>query len=152
MSGLDLNLPPEINEYEVHPELTPFRYWMTPLATTPVVTTESVDGDASESIESTECFTAMSFQTSTIGKYTFNLEGTDELIWAANGENAFVQYHGPVSRGRFAIDWPAGQVTVAGTDRSDDEDAPSSSETSAASKICIGVFGVMALLFAPYAL
>lgn len=53
----------------------------------------------------------MSFETSSIGKYTFNLQGKDELLWAANGKDAYVEWHGPAARGRFAIDWPTGKLT-----------------------------------------
>lgn len=66
----------------------------------------------------------MSFETSSIGKYTFNLDGKDELLWAADGNNAYVQYHGLTGRGRFSIDWPTGKVTFSGEkhDNHDDHD------------------------------
>jgi len=110
--------------------MSAFRHWMTPL-----VAIKS-DEDAPYGIESTECFTAMSFEKSSIGKYTFDLEGTDELIWAANGENAWVQYHGPDSRGRFAIHWPTGEVTVANHDTAQGSDSDSDVDfgTSASTK------------------
>lgn len=111
-SGLDLDLPPNIQEYQIHSTQTPFRYWQEPL---PSVATRAVDTNgADDGIEFTECFTAMSFQRASIGKDTFNLTGKDEMLWAANGENSYVQYHGPKNRGRFAIVWKTGEVTFAG--------------------------------------
>jgi hypothetical protein len=41
----------------------------------------------------------------------FNLTGSDELLWAANGQDYFVGYHGN-NRGRFAIHWPTGELTL----------------------------------------
>lgn len=104
-SGLDLDLPSNVNEYEIDPIMSPFRYWMTPL-NAPVTANESTS-----EIESNECFTAMSFKQASIGSYTFNVGGSDDLIWAANGENAFVQYHGNETRARFYIDWKTGTLT-----------------------------------------
>ena len=101
-SGLDLDLEPLVAEYEIHPTESTFRIWGTPLETTNEGTYET---------EATECYTAMTFQTAKIGNYTFNLEGKDELLWAANGETTFVTYHGE-ARARFAIDWTTGEVTL----------------------------------------
>lgn len=112
--------------------MTAFRHWMTPVAAI------KNDEDGPYGIESTECFTAMSFEKSSIGKYTFNLEGTDELIWAANGENAWVTYHGPDSRGRFAINWPTGEVTVANHEGHEDHDQDSAQDSDSDSDVDFG--------------
>jgi hypothetical protein len=116
-SGLDLNRPANVNEYKIDPVLSSFRFWMTPL-NDPVSANESTS-----EIESNDCFTAMSFRQASIGNYTFNVEGSDDLIWGANGENAFVQYHGNETRARFYIDWKAGTLTpwAVPTDHDDHE-------------------------------
>jgi hypothetical protein len=88
--------------YQIDLEMTPFRYWMP----------SEMDGDlTSYEVESTDCYTALSFQASSIHGQPFNLTGSDELLWAANGEDYYVMYHG-TNRGRFAIDWASGLVTV----------------------------------------
>lgn len=104
-AGLDLGLPSNINEYKIDPVLSPFRFWMTPL-NAPVSLNKSTSA-----IEANDCFTAMSFNQSSIGNITFNVSGTDDLIWGANGENAFVQYHGNETRARFYIEWKTGTLT-----------------------------------------
>jgi len=116
-SGLDLDMPGSVNMYEIHPEMTSFRFWMTP-----TVSTKSDEDTEAFGIEENDCFTAMSFKQSSIGKYTFNLTGSDELIWAANGQDYFVQYHGPESRGRFSIHWPTGEVKMANQENEEEEE------------------------------
>lgn len=116
-SGLDLDMPSSVEMHEIHPKMTPFRYWMTP-----AVSTKSDEDIGAFGIEDNDCFTAMSFKQSSIGKYTFNLTGSDELIWAANGQDYFVQYHGPEARGRFAIHWPTGEVKMADHEHEDGDD------------------------------
>lgn len=111
-TGLDLSLEENVNEYEIHPTESAFRFWMSPLSTT-----KSID---ETDIESTECYTAMTFKASTIGSYTFNLTGKDELIWAANGMDYFVGYH--QVRGRFAVDWEEALVTYEGHEHEHDDD------------------------------
>ena len=108
-SGLDLSLDHTVEEYVIDPEKTAFRHWMTPVSATSKRQLEGT-GRASYEVDSTECFTSLSFKTSAIHNMKFNLAGKDELIWAANGEDYYVAYHG-TSRGRFAIDWPTGEVT-----------------------------------------
>jgi hypothetical protein len=115
-SGLDLDLPANVKEFEIDPVLSPFRFWMTPL-NEPVSANESTS-----EIESNDCFTAFSFKQASIGDYTFNVEGTDDLIWGANGENSFMEYHGNKTRSRFYIDWKAGTVTLWAAAEDDHDD------------------------------
>ena len=122
-SGLDLTLDPTVEEYVIDPTETAFRHWMTPVTATGRGST----GVSTYNVESNDCFTALSFKTSTIHTIDFNLTGSDELIWAANGRDYYVGYHGN-ARGRFAIHWPTGEVTVA-----DSPHDVGSAETSAAS-------------------
>jgi hypothetical protein len=108
-SGLDLTLDPTVEEYVIDPVETSFRHWMTPVT---AISKRQMDetGRASYEVDSTDCFTSLSFKTSSIHNKNFNLAGKDELLWAANGEDYYVAYHGS-SRGRFAIDWATGDVT-----------------------------------------
>ena len=52
----------------------------------------------------TECFTAVTFEGGSIAPQSLQLDGTDEMLWAANNVDSFMQYHG-VNRGRFAVNW-----------------------------------------------
>lgn len=151
-SGLDLDLGPEVSEYEISPTATTFRLWSSPL----VATKQSSQYDT----ESTECFTAMTFQTASIGKYNFNLEGKDELLWGANGESAFVNYHGE-ARSRFAIDWTTGEVTSSAPnvekeeedsdhDHEEGEAAPSFGSSNAPEQRTVAVLMVLGLSFLLY--
>jgi hypothetical protein len=100
-----------VQEYVIHPEDSAFRHWQTPVS--------SVDDDPSTSVsrsgnlgsytvENTDCFTVLSFDTSHIHNVPFNVTGTDNLIWAVNTKDYFVSYH--TARGRFSIEWPTGKV------------------------------------------
>jgi hypothetical protein len=142
-SGLDLDLPSNVNEYEIDPIMTPFRYWMTPL-TAPVSANESTS-----EIESNECFTAMSFKQTSIGSYTFNVGGSDDLIWAANGENAFVQYHGNETRARFFIDWKTGTLTPddhEGHDHGNETDHGDETQSTTSSGVPVHSFGFIVVV------
>ena len=112
-SGLDLDLDPNVAEYEIHPTESSFRFWSTPLETT--------KEDAPYETEATECFTAMTFQTASIGNYTFNLGGSDELVWASNGRDSFVNYHLD-ARARFSIDWTTGEATLPDPPQEEEEE------------------------------
>ena len=110
-SGLDLSLDPTIEEYVIDPNQTAFRHWMSPVTST----SKRQDGEtglSSYKVDSTDCFTSLSFKTSSIHNINFNLTGSDELLWAANGQDYYAGYHGD-SRGRFAIHWPTGVLTAA---------------------------------------
>jgi hypothetical protein len=110
LNGLDLTLDPNVQEYIIDPDATAFRHWKDP------VSTISRAGSAAEAhgLESTDCFTAITFKTDAIHNVKFNLSGTDELLWAGNTEDYYVGYHGRQNRNRFAIDWPTGKVTLNG--------------------------------------
>ena len=147
-SGVDLSMDPYIAEYEIHPTESSFRIWGSPLDTTAVARNEvleSEEGDA-YTTESNDCFTSMAFTAASIGERTFNLQGKDELIWAANGEDSYVQYHGRDARGRFAIDWPTGKLTINGTEHDDHDDHDH--DTSAASSPITLAVAAMALVLA----
>lgn len=104
--GLDLSLGPQINEHHIHPSGSSFRHWASPL--------EGRD-TSSYSVETTDCFTAISFETDSISDQYFNVTGTDELIWAANSEDFFAGHHGKTDRAKFTINWVTGEGKIAKT-------------------------------------
>ncbi|KAL7541117.1 hypothetical protein ACHAXR_010646 [Thalassiosira sp. AJA248-18] len=102
-SGLDASEDPSIGTYVISPEQTAFRHWQTPIETDETKTTLA-------SFETTDCFTAITFESDHINGKKFNFTGTDEMIWAGNGNDAYMGYHGYGNRKRFTIDWMNGDV------------------------------------------
>lgn len=130
--GLDLDGEPNVNEYEISSSQSAFRHWSTPIATSRI---SSVPNE----IKSTECYTSFTFEQTSIGKYTFNVNGTDELVWAANGKDFFVNYHD--TRARFTIDWAAGEASFDGDGvghSSDDDHDDATEEPDSGSPAIVG--------------
>ncbi|KAI2488621.1 hypothetical protein MHU86_25675 [Fragilaria crotonensis] len=97
--GLDLTVGSNVNEYHIDPFKTAFRHWSTP------VTSETRSVSTKQyAVEVNDCFTAITFKTDNINNIKFNVTGSDELLWAANGADYYAGYHG-ANRFRFAIDW-----------------------------------------------
>jgi hypothetical protein len=61
-------------------------------------------------IESTECFTALTFESNGIHDIGFNSSGTDTLLWAANGVDYFAGYH-QHNRAVFTVEWSTGKAS-----------------------------------------
>jgi hypothetical protein len=103
VTGLDLSMEPNVNEYMIsdNPDESSFRFWATPVT----ATTRSSSG--STSVSFTDCFTKMDFNISGIAGRAFNLTGTDNLIWGANGVDYFAGYH-LANRARFLLNWSNG--------------------------------------------
>jgi hypothetical protein len=100
-----------VQEYVIDPEDSAFRHWQTPVSSVDDNSTTSISRSgnlSSYTVESTDCFTVLSFDTSHIHNVPFNVTGTDNLIWAVNTMDYFVSYH--TARGRFSIEWPTGTV------------------------------------------
>lgn len=128
VTGLDLTMDDTVNEYVIdpHKDKSAFRHWSTPVvstldgnnggddATTDIATSRSSSGNrlASYSVHADECFTVLTFDTSRIHDFAFNLTGTDRLIWAANSEDGFAGYH--TARGEMMIHWPTGKASIGG--------------------------------------
>ena len=130
VDGLDLTMDPTVQEYVIDPNKakSAFRHWMTPVS--------SIERDISTyAVESTDCFTAITFKTDSIDDKMFNLTGSDELLWAANAVDFYAGYHGP-TRGRFAINWATGEGTL------DGEVPPGETETSGALPSVGAFFGM----------
>ena len=102
VTGLDMSTDASVNSYKIHDKDSSFRLWMTPL--------ESADATGS-AVESTDCFTALTFETDHINGVKFNLDGTDELIRASNSEDYYVGYHGRLDRTRFTLNWKTGEMS-----------------------------------------
>ena len=94
-----------IAEYHIDPEKTTFRVWTSTESS--LFSENNATGGGSEA---GDCYSAMHFFADNIKNQTFNFEGTDDMLWAANGEDSYMMYHG-ANRGRFKIDWATGEVT-----------------------------------------
>jgi hypothetical protein len=101
--GINLTTEPEVHEYVTNKNYTAFRFWNFPYDDNG---TTATGGDSHYSVrtESDGCYTSLLFHGSSISGKEFNLNGTDTLIWAANSNDTFMQYHG-VERGNFLVDW-----------------------------------------------
>jgi len=114
--GLNLSMPGSILPYQIDEVHSRFRYWKgsgqldsapyqgrygDPIPTVP-------DTLYNKSIHATSCFSSMSFTASVIGEEPITIDGSDNVIWAANVENAYVESHGRSNRGIVVIEWRTG--------------------------------------------
>jgi hypothetical protein len=106
VTGFNLTTTTSVRPYRIseNKDEASFRFWDLPL--------EFYPGDqvGEPMLSATTCFTSMSFIAKTIYGQPFNVSGSDELIWAANGVDAFAGYH--PSRGRFLLDWTTGEAKL----------------------------------------
>jgi hypothetical protein len=156
---LNLSYPDNVAEYQIDPVESSFRFWQDPLSQPTAVARSASNTTSSQQavyeVTSNDCFTALTFQASSIYDQSFNLTGTDELLWAANGENYYVTYHGS-NRGRFAIDWTTGsfvarvspkeEETNATTPKGSTTDSASGAGTVSSHWLMSGLVGVFMLL------
>jgi hypothetical protein len=104
VTGLDTSSEDAmIATYVIDSEDTAFRHWQNPIDSEEALATVA-------SFETNDCATLISFESSHINGKEFNINGTDEMIWAGNSNDYFVGYHGPFSRMRFTVDWKSGDV------------------------------------------
>ena len=112
VTGLDLDGPASVHEYVIDPVGSAFRHWQTPVnlvnPSPPTTATTRSTSPKSYQVESTDCFTALSFETSSINDIPFNLTGTDNLMWAANTKDFYAGYH--TARGRMTLEWSTGKL------------------------------------------
>jgi hypothetical protein len=104
VTGLDNSTEAVIATYVIDANDTAFRHWQEPMDTDEALATVA-------SFDTNECSTSISFESTHINGKQFNVNGTDEMIWAGNSNDYFVGYHGPFSRMRFTVDWQSGVVT-----------------------------------------
>jgi len=101
-SGLNLDAGLTIAEYTISDESSKsaFRHWMnnTYSADTAV---ESRSVGSAPDVQTNDCFTSMTFDTSSIAGQSFKVDDEDSLIWAVNEEDKFCGYHD--ARGNFTI-------------------------------------------------
>lgn len=125
VTGLDLSVPGSIATYVIDDVDSAFRHWMDPVDS-------DEDSSTVAAFETTDCFTAIAFESDHINGKAFNIDGTDEMIWAGNSADHFVGYHGPFSRQRFTIDWKAANVVFSGATEGtwvEDDSAATANET-----------------------
>lgn len=136
--GLDPTMDDTVLEYQIDFEESRFRHWSEPIADRDTTTYD---------VTSNDCFTAMTFTTDSINDIKFNLTGTDRMVWAANGQNLYCEYHGrgrdtdAGDRDHFVVEWGTGkawfssaetmEVVEASTD--EESEASKASEESSAS-------------------
>jgi len=111
--GFDMSMDPTFNEHVIG-DSTPFRLWNTPIPSSDMLeSTVNVDND--------ECFVSLSFQTGSFAGKPLNISGEDKVIWAANGKDSFMQYHGHDLRGVFNVHWNDGTVKLSEVAEGDDK-------------------------------
>eukprot|EP00588_Corethron_pennatum_P008873 CAMPEP_0194275272 /NCGR_PEP_ID=MMETSP0169-20130528/8158_1 /TAXON_ID=218684 /ORGANISM="Corethron pennatum, Strain L29A3" /LENGTH=766 /DNA_ID=CAMNT_0039018695 /DNA_START=35 /DNA_END=2332 /DNA_ORIENTATION=+ len=108
--GLDMDLGPSVSEYVIDESGSSFRHWPIPIPNRDTSTYE---------VESTECFTALTFKTNNINDIKFNVTGMDTLLWGSNNQDTFAGYHGRGAlqedgtragdRDTFYINWVTGE-------------------------------------------
>jgi len=137
-TGLDLDVDGSSATYMIHPSMSAFRHWMTPIETDETKTTMSAH-------EETDCFSALTFESDHINGKMFNLEGSDEMIWAGNSYDHFMGYHKRGNRARFTLDWTTGDVAFFGEEP---EEEAVEVETESAGSVKNGIIA----MFTSYAL
>lgn len=100
-TGLDLEKFTPVQEYQISHGGSSYRHWKDPL--------REIPDDISADIESTECFTALTFESDCIHDRKFNYSGTDVMLWAANAIDSFAGYHS-ANRAVFTVEWSTGKV------------------------------------------
>ncbi|GKY90491.1 hypothetical protein MPSEU_000022900 [Mayamaea pseudoterrestris] len=144
-SGLDLSGGPNVHEFQIDSEQTPFRVWMTSESE---IAAPSGSEFSSSIVNSSDCFTSMKIVTSSIKGQAFNSSGTDEMLWAANGQDYYMMYHG-ANRGRFSLHWPTGEVELLSKPPFSEESAstvPPSGEESGSQQSQLSVSGLVAAM------
>lgn len=113
VTGFDMTMDGSVNTYHIDPDETSFRHWGFPI--------ESDESKVTDSdYESTDCFTALTFESDQINGQNFNVDGSDEMMWAGNFEDYFSGYHGRLGRSRFTLDWTTGDVALFGQEEGHD--------------------------------
>jgi len=97
-TGLDIDEGSSVKSFVIDPTDTSFRHWQEPVGTNP-----------NAQVVSSECFTELIFDADNINDIPFNLTGTDQMIWAGNGDDYFMGYHG-LNRARFTVEWSTGEA------------------------------------------
>ena len=150
--GYDMSMDPTFDEHVIG-ESTPFRLWNAPVPSDDMI-------EASVNIDEDGCFAALSFTTGSFAGKALNLSGMDRMIWAANGKDSFMQYHGRDTRGEFHVQWSNGTLTVPVVEDAeegdhDNDDADSSSGVGSqvlAPRLVVVFTMMMNVLFAVYKL
>jgi len=137
MDGFDLSMGSSVHEYVIDLYGSSFRHWKDPI--------EGRD-TSTYKVESTPCFTSLTFTTGDINYIPFNLEGSDKMIWAANNDDTYCGSHGRGQDGRgdrdaFMVEWKTGKAWF--PVEIEEEENVEESDSSAVRK---GVFEVVGLV------
>lgn len=130
-TGLDLAKTGTIHEYLIDHQGSAFRHWSTPLnSSSSQISSKSAGLKNIEyaDVNATECFTSLIFETDRINDKLFNTSGSDEIIWAANGDDYFVGHHSR-NRARFSVHWQTGKAAFYVAPQKDVEATPSPTPT-----------------------
>ena len=103
-TGLDLTQGPQVDEYIINEHGgSAFRLWKEPVRPASLV---------GASVETSDCFSSMTFATAAIAGQPLPAAGNATYIWATNNEDSYVGYHGRSNgnRGKLEIDWSVGVV------------------------------------------
>ena len=115
-TGLDIDEGSSVKSFVIDPTNSAFRHWQKPFDTNP-----------NAQVVSSECFTELIFDEDHINGIAFNLAGTDQMIWAGNGVDYFVGYHG-MNRARFTVEWSTGEAYF-GALKKEENTVPTSSSS-----------------------
>ena len=106
VTGLNTDAPTTVKEYVIDKYGSSFRHWADP-----------VDGsNPNANVKFDGCHTELTFEVDNINGRTFNTTGSDMMLWAGNGADYFMGYHGS-NRARFIVEWSTGVAYFAGDER-----------------------------------
>lgn len=91
-----------------------------------------------------ECFTSIDFEADGINGQPFKTDGTDIMIWSANGKDKFAGYHGRTDRAKMSVEWSTGTVKVIKKKKEEKKDPNSSARMTTSLAIVFGLLATVA--------
>ena len=132
-TGFDFTKNTSVAEYVIHEKASSFRHWKDPVVNSSSTVIASVNEH--------ECFTYIDFEADGFNGQAFNTNGTDIMIWGANGKDKFAGYHGRSDRAKMSVEWSTGSVKILKAVKDDDDNGSTRMSTSLAM-----VFGFLATI------
>jgi len=110
-SGLNMDIGLTIAEYIIPEDgkKASFRHWANDTFDVEAVADSRSVGTPSQ-VQANDCFTSLTFDTSSIAGQSFQVESEDSLIWAVNDKDTFCGYHD--HRGNFTINWNTSEWSI----------------------------------------
>ena len=99
-----------VKEHLIDPNGSSFRHWKDAIEGSNPNAATNFDG----------CFTELTYEMDNINGVKFNTTGSDVMMWAGNGNDHFMGYHGR-NRARFTVEWSTG-VAYFDTEKPEDLD------------------------------